>query len=454
MLRSIDHAASSFPMCCQHWPRRLSAVAATTAVLLAVAPARADIMLWESEGIQEGEPLAHLEFRAFAQPGFIWRDNDDNSPITDDTFLVRRARLGFEAKLLPMMYLDMSMDLTPTAQLLSGHIDGRFHQAFGIALGQQKIPFLQAYRFGSEHLAFNDRAIYTSDIDRPFLRYLNEYDIGIKFHGRVGNVDPDSMFPVFDYALGAFVGRGPNQTRNDHNSFLYAARVQLHALGLPGGNDDESDLARNRIPRVGVGAGVYSNCDDRGQWNRGFTTDAEFRFLGIYASATFLWFKNGRSSGLGSALGYGSGNDDGTFDGPCPGVQGAPDHIASGASAQLQYVLPRQWLGNQHALELLTRFDTVSPIAPCNIDTGNCGALGGDESTPGYIPPADYNDADNAPSRRRFTFGINWFPSSEQLMRISVNYQLKRELELVQTAEGTIQGIKDDVLWIQVQGGI
>jgi hypothetical protein len=196
---------------------------------------------------------------------------------------------------------------------------------------------------------------------------------------------------------------------------------------------------------VAVGGGVYTNCDDRGQWNRGFTTDLEFRFQGIYAAATFLWFKNGASTGLGDTLGY---------DGSCTGVVGAPDHIAAGGSAQLQYALPQQWLGVQHALELLVRYDTVDPNSPCDQNTGDCGAFGGGESTPGYITPPDYLDSDNAPGRRRFTFGINWFPTSEQILRLSLNYQLRRELELVSTADGLVKGIGDDVFWIQVTAGL
>jgi hypothetical protein len=406
--------------------------------------ARADIALWEQPG-PGGVPVRYVELGAFVQPGFIWRQNDEFNPIQDDTVIVNHARLGVDAKLHDWIFADIELEATPSPTLLDAYVDAVVFPWLGARFGQQKIPFLHTYRFGAQNLSFNDRLVYVPDVDRPYLRYLNERDIGLVFHGRIGDLDADSALPVGEYAFGAFLGRGPNQTRNDDEAFLYTGRLMLHATGLPQAYDQEGDLARNRIPRLTLGGAVYSNCDDRGQWNRGFTADAELRWEGLYASGTFVWFKNGAAGGLGDTLGYGDA---------CAGVAGAPDHIASGGSAQVQYVLPQAWLGVQHALELLVRYDSVSPNAPCDITTGECDFLGGDEATAGYVPPPDFVDADNAPTRHRITFGINYFPTTEQHLRLSLNYQHKRESEDVSRAEGSIVGIHDDIFWIQVTAGL
>ena len=378
---------------------------ACTAVIGGIVPqAHADITIWDQPGEGE-EPARYLDLMAVVQPGFIWRQNDEYNPVTDDTLVLSTARIGFNMKFVEYLYGEIELAATPTPSLLDGYVDARPFDWLQVRFGQMQMPFLYTYRFGAQNLAFNDRHIYVPGGDRPFLRYLNQRDLGLMVHGRIGDVDPSSTLPVGEYAFGAYLGRGPNQTRNDDDAFLYTGRLQLHALGVPEGYDTESDLARNETPRLTFGGAVYTNCDDRGQWNRGFTTDAEFRWQGLYVSGTFVWFKNGASSGLGNTLGY---------DGACTGVEGAGDHIASGGGAQVQYVLPQAWLGYQHSLELLARYDTVSPQAPCNTETGDCGVLGGDNTTPGYVAPPEYLDSDNAPTRHRITFGLNYFPTSRQ----------------------------------------
>ncbi|MBI4954443.1 MAG: hypothetical protein HY908_20630 [Myxococcales bacterium] len=425
---------------------RWLALGALGCVLGRAAPARAEIRVAEEAADEGPEPERYLDIGAWAQPGIIWRQNDENATLDDDGFWLQRARLGTSFKAQHFFFGKLELDLTPTPGLGDAYIDGRFHPAIYLRLGQFQVPFLKTFQFNELNLAFIDRTIYTPlGQDRPYLRYLSPRDIGVMAGGRVGGSDdPDEPMPAFDYRAGAFLGRGPNQTRNDDDAFLYTARVQLHALGVPDGELAENDIARNVLPRVAVGGGVYTNCDDRGQWNRGFTVDGEVRYQGLYASTSFVWFKNGASSGLGNTLGYGDA---------CKGVAGAPDHIASGFGVQLQYVLPREWT-DSHAIEVLTRYDSVEPNGVCDLGTGQCAPFGGDASTPGYAAPPNYGDSDNAPSRYRLTFGVNYLPTSEPTLRLSVNYQLKRERENVVTAAGTVQGLKDDVFWMQLTAGI
>ena len=221
--------------------------------------------------------------------------------------------------------------------------------------------------------------------------------------------------------------------------------MKLHVLGLPEGAAAESDIARNTRPRVGIAGGVYSNCDDRENWNRGWTADAELRWQGLYASASFVWFKNGPASS--NQFGYGE---------RCPGQDG-PDgnpyrFVSVGAHAQVGYVLPEVLFPvRQQALEVLARFDWVNPNAP--FDSENK-ILGGDERHPQYVAPTELNDADNAPTRYRMTFGINWYPTGQQTLRLQLNYQINRELEDIVTTEGDIVGVRNEVLWLQITAGL
>jgi len=422
--------------------RALAAAAAAAAALAAAPPlARADLRLWE-EGADAPAPHRFYAVTAFIQPGFIWRADDPNSPATDDNFWLQRARFGFKALPFRSVYVRLELETTPSPVLTDAYVEWRIHEALVVRGGQFQLAFLRTFQFNEANLAFIDRTLYVPAApDRPALRYLSPRDIGLMVTGRVGRTDPDGRSPVLEYWAGAFLGRGPNQIRNDDDAFLFSARLQLHVLGIAEGLEAESDLARNWYPHVSVAAAAYTNCDDRGQWNRGFTADAELRWQGLFASATFVWFRNGASSGLGDVLGYGPG---------CPGVAGAVDHIAAGASVQLQYVLPTMLVpAGAGDWEILARWDHVAPAGPAD---GSF--FGGGPTTPGYVPPPSYSDTDNPPTRWRLTFGVNWFPTHTQTLRLSINYQLNRELEHVILAGTEYQGILNDVFWLQLTVGI
>ena len=187
---------------------------------------------------------------------------------------------------------------------------------------------------------------------------------------------------------------------------------------------------------MAAGAGIYSNCDDRGQWNRGWTVDAELRWRGLFANATLVRFHNGPADGLGRGLGYHS----------CPGIPGAVPNVAVGASATVQYVLPRLLFPVRNmALEVLVRWDYVSPSQPYDSSF-----LGGRTGSTGYIAPPNYGDSDNPPTRWRLTFGLNWFPTASQRLRLSLNYQMNRFTENVVIAGQEYVGIKADIFWAQL----
>ncbi len=425
--------------------------AVACALSLVDAPAAADVRLLEQQDA-EGTTQRYLDVGVFGQPAFVWRQPDVNNPVTDTGVFLQSARLTLHGLVHPMAEMKLEIEGVPSPNLADVWAQGNFFPWLKLRAGQFKVPFLRTYQFSTTELAFTDRLIYTSlSPDRSYLVFLSERDIGGMLHGRIGNESPKSMLPVLDYQLGVMLGRGPNQTRHDDHGYLLAARIQLHALGVPDGEQHEGDLARNKLPKLSLGAGAYSNCDDRADWNRGLTTDIELRWQGFYASGSLVRIRSGPSSGIGNTLGY--GKDTGCA--PKPDQPPVADFISSGRHAQAQYVLPLpERVFKKHTFELLFRWDSVNPRASCDKETGACGIFGGGVTTPGYVPPPTANDADNAPTRGRATFGINYYPTGSTLLKVQLNYQLKRLFENVLLKEGTVKAIKEDAFWLQVTAGL
>lgn len=418
---------------------------------LSASEARAQIRVW-SDGPTPTEgapspvgPTRFLDITGFAQPGFIVRMDDDFAGRTDDSFWLQRARLGVNAQLFEWLRFRMEVEFSPVTLLQDAFLEVVAHPAFQLRVGQFLVPFLRAYSFNELNLGFLDRPIYVPiNPDRSFIRYLNPRDVGAMFHGLVGDPSPASTDPVFQYEVGAFIGRGPNIAQNDDEVFLLALRLQLHILGVPEGMHAESDLARNQNARVAVATSAYSNCDDRGNWNRGFAIDSELRWNGLYASAGFVWFRNSAGSAFFAEQSQCRGNFDDT---------GAPlDFVSRGAHVQVQYVLDRAIFPVEGMdLEIMARLDWVDANSPYSDSDP---LFGGGDTTAGYIPPANFTDSDNPPTRWRATFGINWFPTGQQQLRVGINYQLNREAETVITPEGFIQAISNDIFWIQLTAGL
>ena len=452
--------------------RRLSAAAVTLALFGAlVSSARADVRVFERGVDEDGEVVERrhmfLDLTAFTQPGFIFRFADQNAGRQDNTPLLQRARMGINAKLQWWLRMRTEVEFAPTPLLQDAYLEFMPIQYAHFRIGQFQVPFLRAYQFNELNLGFIDRPIYTplGSINRSFLRYLSPRDIGFMITGRVGDVSPGATMPVFEYYLGAFLGRGANAVTNDDNAFLYALRLQLHILGVPEGVQSESDIVRNSHPRVSVGGSLYSNCDDRQNWNRGVNFDAEFRWQGLYASGALVWFHNGPvldSPELGSDfdghpnLGY---ND---FCGYQPDADVTAEtatlpyeFVSRGVHLQLQYVLPDLLFPfGDHRLEILARFDWTDPNTVLPSRGGEDIFIGGGQDTPGYAAPSVLNDSDNAATRYRVTLGLNWFPTGSQELRIQVNYQINRELEDLVTANDIIRGVRNELLWFQITAGI
>lgn len=322
-----------------------------------------------------------LDLTGFVQPGFIVRLDSEadgiSAGVTDDTFWLQRARIGLRAQLFSWLRARIEVEFAPVTLLQDAFLDLQLHEYLTIRVGQMLVPFLQTFRFNELNIVFLDRAIYTPQRpDREFIRYLSPRDVGISLQGRIGNSDPESHDPVLEYAGGLFIGRGPNIALNDDGVFLWAARLQLHFLGLPHGADRETDLDRNTHARVAMGFGAYSNCDDRSNWNRGFTTDLEMRFEGIYASAGFVWMGN---SGGGQPLLSDSTDCRGQPTGMTnpDGTPIALRFVSRGAHLQAQYALPRLFEGIFSA-----PFDAMTFEASWRAWTGSIPTPPGTAATP------------------------------------------------------------------------
>jgi hypothetical protein len=410
-----------------------------------------------------------LEFTGFIQPGYIQRLDNPNegiSPgITDDAFWLQRARVGLRAQLFSWLRMRVEFDLTTTFSLQDAFVDIVPFEFFQIRVGQMIIPFLQTYRYNELNIGFLDRAIYVPTApDRGYVRSFQARDIGITISGRIGDLSPSAGTPVFEYQLAAFNGRGTNVALNDDGVFLWTGRLTLYALGVPVGFDRETDIARNHIPRATVGLAGYSNCDDRQNWNRGFTADVEFRYEGLFVEGAFFWLRNG-ASGTRNVGGTGQhnaffladsngcqGNTDGTTQ--SDGTPNTLDFVSRGANLQIQYVLPRVLQDLPFSLmdlELLFRADWVDASSPY---TSGDPLFGGGPGSPGYLQPVDYTNPDNPPTRWRLTFGLNYYPTGQSQVRLGINYQLNRESENVISGGKTFAAVSNDIFWLQMTIGL
>jgi hypothetical protein len=400
-----------------------------------------------------------LDITGFLQPGFIVRLDSGaegiSGGVTDDTFWLQRARVGLRAQIFEWLRARFEIEFAPVTLLQDAFVELRLHPAANLRVGQMIVPFLQTFRFNELNIAFLDRTLYTPQRpDREFIRYLAPRDVGVQLYGMVGESDPSRHDPVFEYGLGLFIGRGPNIALNDDGVFLWSARMLLHLQGVPEGVDRENDLDRNDHFRAAVAFGAYSNCDDRANWNRGFTFDFETRYEGLYGSGGFVWLRNGRG---GEALLSDSDDCQGQPVTLPDGTMGTIEFVSRGAHLQLQYALPPVFEGlfgppfDAMTLELLARIDWADAFSPY---VSSDPLFGGGPDTPGYTPPSNYTDSDNPPTRWRLTFGLNYYPTGQNQIRLGVNYQLNREAENVVTGTNTFSGVSNDIFWLQLTIGL
>lgn len=418
------------------------------ALLFVGAPlAAADTPLWAEQTREGEEPERWVHATGFVQPALVLRRSGALAPRSDHAFLIQRARLGVDAQPFAWARLKLDVGLAPSPAIRDAYVELTAHPYVQVRMGQFRVPGLLPYAFDEGALAFVDRPLYLPSVgtaDRAFLGSLSARDVGVMVAGRVGDLSPSSILPVFEYQLGVFSGGGPGRFENPDGGFLYTARLRLHALGYPEGAEHESDLARNAMPRVAVGGAIYSNCDGAGLWNRGFALDLEARWRGAYLSGSFLWLRNGRARD--EQLGYeGCGltaDEEAGFAEP-------PLFFSSGAHVQLQYALPDVLLPKRHELELSARFDYVNPRSP---EGG--GFLGGGPADPGYELPPSLTSATNAPTQGRISVGISWYPMGDPTFRARLSYHHMLEGERHGSPPETTEDVRNDLVWLQLSASL
>jgi hypothetical protein len=432
-------------------PSSSSLIAAVTlaGALLVDAPAWAGWRLAEKNG-DDPVNLSFIEVGGFVQPGlFSYTGDSTAQAYSNDNlftgFLLQRARINLKAQYTKYFFASLEVEMAGGApSLTDAYVESRVFQGLQFRIGQFLVPALQSYQFSEINTAFIDRELYLAQAQtRQFISYLQPRDIGFMVFGTAGDLAPASTQPVLEYGVGVFNGNGANNPSNAHQAFMYTARLQLDILGFPKGRYTENDFARNETPRVAVGVGGIMNCDTEKNWNRGFTADAELRYRGLYASASFVWVKNSGATGdaLATALNYNY---------QCTGG-GTPAFLANGGHVQVQYLIPVAAIVTGGGVELLGRFDAVNPFnAPSSFIGSN------DPTNGGYAYPTTYDSAtDVLPSRWRFTFGVNWYPLNMTQIHVSLNYQFIHETEpFIPNPEVGQVLLNTNVFWAQLTAGI
>ncbi len=393
-----------------------------------------------------------LDVGGFGQAGYFdfmtWdKTAEQKSGVTPlDGFLLQRARLNVRGQVTRYFNAFFEVELAGgTASLQDAYVESKPLQALQVRIGQFLVPFLQTYQFNEVNTSFLDREIYVPQTQlRHPLRFLQPRDIGGMISGTVGNLSPASTRPVFEYGVGVFNGQGSNNPIHENTAFLYAARLQLHVLGYPEGRIYESDFARNTTPRVSVALGGMMNCDDESNWDRGFTTDAELRWHGLYASASFVWMKASGASGPGNGVAGGL-----SYSTNCKGGN-TPAYLGNGGHFQVQYLLPYLAIRQGGGFEVLARFDQVSPYnAPTSFLGTSVPAEGGHP-----LPTSGDGNVDDLPSRWRITVGVNWFPLGMYAIHVSANFQFIQMTTPIPVQQDVLASLQEGVFWIQATAGI
>lgn len=397
----------------------------------------------ETGEIPQPREHRYVDLTAFLQPGLLLRFTDgarleDDARRLNDTdeIVLHRARLGIDASPVWWARLKLEADLAEGSfRLTDAFVELRPHPAVHLTFGRMPAPFLLAYRFHESNLGFVDRPLYTPLAEqRAFLEMFAPRDLGVRVSGRVGDLEPGAHTPVFEYALAAMTRPERGVRPEDGSEWIYSGRVAFHPLGIADGEAYEGDLARNTVPRVAVGGGVYTGCER--DWSRAFTADLELRWQGLYVSGAYLWSKNGPASDR--ELGYGR----------CGGGTTGDRTVSAGSHAQVAYVLPELLFPVRgQALEVMARFDWVQPEAPFDSERR---LRGGTTSHPDYVMPSTL-DGPRGPERSRWSFGVTWHASTSTPMRVQLVYQHHREAEEV---AGLPAKLRNDVLWLQITAGI
>ena len=158
----------------------------------------------------------------------------------NDRFFLRRARINAQGRFLEEFEFRFEADAAGTLssttglrlQLTDGYIDWKRYKAASVRVGQFKTPF------GYEQL-YPDPRLLTPERSLPSDRLTFSRQLGLQVGGEL-------LDGRLSYAAGMFNGNGANNSGNDNDQFLYAARVAgiLHR-GTFAGKDTKLSLGAN-----------------------------------------------------------------------------------------------------------------------------------------------------------------------------------------------------------------
>jgi hypothetical protein len=426
----------------------LLSAACAAGLLITPSTARAGWRIFEKD-TDNPDTAKFLEIGGYAQPGlFAYIADKTAQQYSGDNpwtgFLLQRARVNLKIGFTRYFIASVEVEAVGAPSLTDAYVESRILRGLNFRLGQFLVPNLQSYQFSEINTGFIDREVYLPQTQtRQFISYLQPRDIGIMLFGYSADTSPARTDPVLEYAVGIFNGNGSNNPSNAHRAFMYTARLQLDILGFPEGRYTENDFARNKTPRVAVGTGGFMNCDTEHSWNRGFTADAEFRYQGLYASASFVWIKNSGATGVGSGIAHAL-----DYDYQCKGG-GVPANLANGGHLQLQYFLPASAFEQGGGVEFLGRWDAVNPFnAPTSF-------IGGNPPAGGLPAPTVYDgQTDILPSRWRLTLGMNWYPIGLTSVHLSANWEYVAQTEPIIVPDVGQVLLSTNIFWLQLTAGI
>lgn len=159
------------------------------------------------------------------------------------------------------------------------YLEWRLHRDACLRVGQYLVPFDRLRTLREWGLQMADRP-------RPVQEFTLDRDVGVTLFSErfVGDRSPVAWY------LGAFGGRGINQTLGSQPGGLVVARLELRPLGKID-DDRESDLERRIVPGLALGAGVAQNFNANRQRSTTGPLFSEGTTDDTYASAdlVFKW---------------------------------------------------------------------------------------------------------------------------------------------------------------------
>jgi hypothetical protein len=198
-----------------------------------------------------------LNLQAYVQSTFEWETTESFSDYTK-RFRIRRARLSFNGShersnityRLRMDFAGQSDELN-NGILQDAWVSWSPNSTTRLYFGQRRVVSdNRELTIASDQMAFIERSRITSS-------FASIRDFGIFYEGRFKLGETFRVKP----ALSIVTGDGQNAFTRNHGGFKYEGRIDLFPNGyfIKGGQFYELDLARERVPKLMLGAYYSTN---------------------------------------------------------------------------------------------------------------------------------------------------------------------------------------------------